>query len=122
MPTPKRGTNADPKTGDANGSTIAEHPEDVEKKSRYADAISFVDDQTVIEFRKTKFAFPTSRAMWPTKAFQAFQRQRHADGVELVLGPKQWELFNQIAPAIADFWEFLPLFAEAAGFVSLDAQ
>lgn len=93
-----------------------------QEPSPYAQFISFDGEDTVIEFRKVKFRFPTSRADWPTKAFQAFQRQRHADGVELVLGPKQWARFNQIAPKISDFWEFLPLFAEASGFVRLDAM
>lgn len=75
--------------------------------------ISHDGDDTVITFRGVKFRFPTSRAKWPTKAMQAFQKRLNADGIELMLGAQQWDLFNTIAPTIADFWEFFPIFAAA---------
>lgn len=63
-------------------------------------------DVTTVEFRGEKFTFPTSRAEWPTRAHQAFQRSDNADGVELLLGPTQWNRLNAIAPKMRDFWEF----------------
>lgn len=93
-------------------------PED--PSSLFADKVSYNGDRTVIEFRGSKFSFPTSRAQWPTRAMQAFQKRMNADGVEMLLGPQQWDHFNIVAPTMGDFWEFFPIFAFAAGFVKLD--
>lgn len=70
-------------------------------------------DMTVVKFRGQQFIFPTSRAKWPTRAHQAFQRKNNADGVELLLGPAQWDRLNSIAPAMEDFWEFFGTFLAA---------
>lgn len=93
---------------------------DAEKRSAYAEFIDYGATETVITFRGRKFRVPASRADWPTKAMQAFQKRMHADGVELLLGVHQWDVLNQVAPKISDFWEFFPILAEACGFVKQD--
>lgn len=70
-------------------------------------------DMTTVEFRGQKFTFPTSRAKWPTRAHQAFQRKNNADGIELLLGPKQWDQLNTIAPSMEEFWQFFGTFLAA---------
>lgn len=78
------------------------------------------DDPNIasIDFRGVRFTFPANRADWPTRAMQAFQKRQNADGVELLFGPAQWLVFNEMFPKLADFWEFFPQFAAAAGFMS----
>lgn len=72
----------------------------------FADQIEIKDGTVTIKFRDSTFHFPDSRAKWPTRAVQAFQRGKNMDGVELLLGPKQWDALNEVAPAVEDFWEF----------------
>lgn len=103
-------------TIDTEQADAADAPE--AEKSPFAEFIEYGDERNTITFRNVKFSFPASRAKWPTRAMQAFQQQAHADGIELLLGPQQWDLFNEVAPLMEDFWQFLPIFAEAAGFVS----
>ncbi|OCB56123.1 hypothetical protein A5722_14590 [Mycobacterium vulneris] len=67
-------------------------------------------DEATVEFRGQKFTFPLSRAKWPTRAHQAFQRKNNADGIEYLLGPAQWERLNTIAPSMEEFWEFFGTF------------
>lgn len=99
---------------------VAEGQDDA-GQSGFAKFIDYSDPvRTVITFRDRKFWFPASRAKWPTRAMQAFQKRLNADGVEMLFGPQQWDMFNQVAPEIGDFWEFFPIFAEAAGFVKQD--
>lgn len=71
-------------------------------------------DVATVEFRGEKFTFPMSRAKWPTRAHQAFQRKNNADGIELLLGPAQWNRLNAIAPAMEDFWQFFGAFCAVA--------
>lgn len=73
------------------------------------------EERTVITFRDVQFHIPTDRGKWPTRAMQAFQKRFNADGVELVLGPQQWNLFNTLFPTLAEFREFFPIFARAGG-------
>ena len=65
---------------------------------------------TSITFCGTKFTFPTSQSKWPTRALQLFQRKENVDGIELLLGPAQWELFNTVAPLAEQFWQFWGIF------------
>lgn len=65
-----------------------------------------------LEYRGVTFTFPRNRNEWPTRAIQAFSRQKYADATELVLGAKQWDKLNEIAPKYADFFEFLNVFGE----------
>lgn len=71
-------------------------------------------ETSTVEFRGQKFTFPKSRADWPTRAHQAFQRKNNADGIELLLGPQQWNQLNNVAPTMADFWEFFGVFCAVA--------
>lgn len=96
----------------------ADAPESDDNASPFAEFIDYGDERTTITFRNVKFSFPASRAKWPTRAMQAFQHDSNADGLELLLGAEQWDLFNEVAPLMEDFYEFIPIFAEAAGFVS----
>lgn len=73
-----------------------------------------VDELITVEFRGEKFTCPKSRAKWPTRAHQAFQRRNNADGIELLLGPEQWDRLNTVAPAMEDFWEFFGAFTAVA--------
>lgn len=68
------------------------------------------DELITVEFRGEKFTCPWSRAKWPTRAHQAFQRNNDVDGIELLLGPEQWDRLNTVAPAMEDFWEFFAAF------------
>jgi hypothetical protein len=68
---------------------------------------------TTITFRGEKFSFPTSQSDWPTRALQRFQSKANADGIELLLGPAQWERFNEVAPIAREFWEFWGVFLGA---------
>jgi hypothetical protein len=82
-----------------------------------SESIERGDEITTITFHGTKYSFPTNRGDWPIRAVQAFQKRRNADGVELLLGVQQWDLFNERHPTMAEFWEFFPLFVRAAGFM-----
>lgn len=77
-------------------------------------------DVTTIEFRGQEFTFPADRGKWPTRAVQRFGRRQNVDAVELLLGPAQWDRLNVVAPALADFWEFFPIFAVASGLATAD--
>lgn len=72
------------------------------------------DEQVVVKFRGQTFTCPKSRSQWPTRAHQAFQRRNNADGIELLLGPQQWERLNEVGPTMADFWEFFAEFTAVA--------
>lgn len=72
------------------------------------------DELITVEFRGEKFTCPWSRAKWPTRAHQAFQRRNNADGIEFLLGPEQWDRLNTVAPAMEDFWEFFGAFTAVA--------
>ncbi|MCV7230664.1 hypothetical protein [Mycolicibacterium komossense] len=103
-----------------------EDQNDTVSRRPFSDQISRDDETglTTITFRDNTFTFPTSRSEWPTRAMQIFQRGRAGtfpDGVELMIGTDQWDRFLDIAPKIGDFWEFFPIFTEAAGLVRQDA-
>lgn len=74
------------------------------------------DGVSTVEWRGETFTFPANQGDWPTKAMQSFSAQRHPDGVERLLGPQQWELLNELGPSVNDFWDFMVVFAAAAGF------
>lgn len=97
-----------------------EDDDDQPEPSPYAQHITRGDDVTTIEFRGVKLTFPTSRAKWRTKAMQALQQGFATGndlnifkGVELFLGPQQWDALDAVAPTMGDFWEFWPIFTEA---------
>lgn len=91
--------------------------ENCTESTGFDDYIDRGDDITTITFHGATYSFPTSRAQWPTRAMQAFQKRMNADGVELLLGREQWDMFNERHPTMGEFWEFFPLFARAAGFM-----
>lgn len=113
------------RTHDAAGPAKADAPRDpeaegAEERSPYAEFIDYGDTVTTITFHGAKFTFPAKRGNWPTRAVQAFQRGHHTDGVEMLLGAQQWDRFNEVAPTLSEFWEFVPYFAEAAGFLIVE--
>ncbi|WP_349318858.1 hypothetical protein [Mycolicibacterium canariasense] len=99
--------------------------DDEQEPSPYAHLIKRTTTKHIITFRGRKFAIPRARAQWPTRAMQIFQRgtmERFPDAVELMLGPTQWDTFNEVAPLVGDFWEFFPILAEALGFQRVDSD
>jgi hypothetical protein len=73
------------------------------------------DDLVKIEFRGHVFTVPKNRDDWPTRAILEFGRARTIDdqvkGVEIILGPEQWDLLvDQIAAKAGHFDEFIVVF------------
>jgi hypothetical protein len=91
-------------------------PKKVEVPEDATDLPVPADGLSEVEWRGEKFVFPTDQSEWPTRAMQAFSAQRFPDGVERLLGPQQWERLNELGPAMKDFWDFVTVFAAAAGF------
>lgn len=95
-------------------------PRKTQSRNRSGDNSAVKPDVTTVKFRGATFTFPSSTRDWPIRAMQRFQHRDHADGLELLLGAKQWGRFNEVAPLVSDLWEFLPIFAAAAGFIEQD--
>ncbi|QIS00992.1 hypothetical protein F5X71_00400 [Nocardia brasiliensis] len=74
------------------------------------------DDEVTVEFRGESFTVPADTDDWPTLAHQALGSNRHIDGMEILLGPKQWPRLIRLCPKKRDFEEFSQMLADVMGF------
>jgi len=72
----------------------------------------------VFTFRGFTFRFPKDEGLWPMEAIQAFSNDRHIDGVEHLLGPRQWARIKTMRLTLNDFGELSDVISAQAGFTS----
>lgn len=104
-----------PRTRKANAPDMSNAPDPQDHKSpaqREAEAIDTIE----LEFRGGKFTVPAHPDDFPVLASQAFSKNMNIDGIEHLLGPRQWALFLSKNPRKKDFDEFARQFFTSMGF------
>lgn len=103
-----------PRTRKANAPAMdnAPEPQDHKAPRREAEGAETVS----LEFKGATYDIPADQEDWPLRAVQAFSKGMAIDGVEHLLGPRQWALFMKGNPTKRNFDEFSEQIAEEYGF------
>lgn len=91
----------------------AKTPTDHEKSPAQTEAEGA--ETTVIHWRGHEFTVPASPDDWPVDVLLIFEKGQNANGLQLILGPKQWGEFMKTKPLKRDVVDLFDTMGETLG-------
>lgn len=94
----------------------AKRPQDRKRSAAQREAEA--DETVTVEYEGYEFDIPADQDDWPILALQAFTKNLNIDGIEHLLGPRQWAVFVTNFTKMRDFNAFAEVVSAEFGFGS----
>ena len=92
------------------GATV---PQDRKKSAAQIEAEGI--ETTTTEWRDLSFTVPTDPDDWPAEVLLLFEKGQNANGLQEILGPKQWAKFMATKPRKRDVLNLFEVLGESLG-------